>query len=81
MIATNTAAEPAADSRPFIARWRHAGGSERANYPLFNGDLCALLAPAGAAAGARRSMGAWPDWWLWAGRSHSWASEVRVVAA
>ena len=27
----------------FIARWRAAGGSERANYQLFIGELCALL--------------------------------------
>jgi hypothetical protein len=28
----------------FLARWRTAGGSERANYQLFIADLCALLA-------------------------------------
>ena len=27
----------------FLARWRAAGGSERANYQLFIADLCALL--------------------------------------
>ena len=27
----------------FLARWRNAGGSERANYQLFIADLCALL--------------------------------------
>jgi len=27
----------------FLTRWRHAGGSERANYQLFIADLCALL--------------------------------------
>ena len=27
----------------FLARWRNAGGSERANYQLFVADLCALL--------------------------------------
>lgn len=27
----------------FLARWRKAGGSERANYQLFIADLCALL--------------------------------------
>lgn len=27
----------------FLARWRGAGGSERANYQLFIADLCALL--------------------------------------
>ena len=27
----------------FIARWSAAGGSERANYQLFIGELCALL--------------------------------------
>jgi len=27
----------------FLNRWRHAGGSERANYQLFIADLCALL--------------------------------------
>ena len=27
----------------FLARWRHADGSELANYQLFVGDLCALL--------------------------------------
>lgn len=27
----------------FLARWRNAGGSERANYQLFITDLCALL--------------------------------------
>ena len=34
-------AEPEAE--PFIARWQSAGGSERANYQLFVGELCALL--------------------------------------
>ncbi len=28
----------------FIARWRNASGSERANYQLFMGDLRRLLA-------------------------------------
>lgn len=28
----------------FLARWRQAGGSERANYQLFIADLCELLA-------------------------------------
>ncbi|WP_428828316.1 class I SAM-dependent DNA methyltransferase [Azonexus sp. IMCC34842] len=27
----------------FLSRWRHAGGSERANYQLFIADLCDLL--------------------------------------
>jgi len=27
----------------FIARWQSAGGSERANYQLFIGELCDLL--------------------------------------
>ncbi|HNM23656.1 MAG TPA: class I SAM-dependent DNA methyltransferase, partial [Rhodocyclaceae bacterium] len=27
----------------FLSRWRHADGSELANYQLFVGDLCALL--------------------------------------
>ena len=27
----------------FFARWRHPGGSERANYQLFIADLCELL--------------------------------------
>lgn len=27
----------------FLARWRDADGSERANYQLFVGELCALL--------------------------------------
>ena len=27
----------------FLARWRGAGGSERANYQLFIADLCDLL--------------------------------------
>jgi hypothetical protein len=27
----------------FIERWRHADGSERANYQLFLTELCALL--------------------------------------
>ena len=27
----------------FLARWRNAGGSERANYQLFIADLCELL--------------------------------------
>ncbi len=27
----------------FIARWQDVGGSERANYQLFIGELCALL--------------------------------------
>jgi hypothetical protein len=31
------------DARPFIARWRRAGGSERANYQLFVTELCTLL--------------------------------------
>ena len=31
------------DAEAFITRWRHAGGSERANYQLFIGELCALL--------------------------------------
>jgi hypothetical protein len=31
------------DAQPFIERWRAAGGSERANYQLFIGELCALL--------------------------------------
>ena len=34
-------AEPEAEH--FIARWQSAGGSERANYQLFVGELCALL--------------------------------------
>ncbi|MCU0922234.1 MAG: class I SAM-dependent DNA methyltransferase, partial [Burkholderiaceae bacterium] len=33
----------ATGAEAFIARWRHAGGSERANYQLFIGELCALL--------------------------------------
>jgi hypothetical protein len=33
----------ATDTLPFIARWRHAGGSERANDPLFISELCAQL--------------------------------------
>jgi hypothetical protein len=32
-----------ADAAAFIARWRRAAGSERANYQLFIGELCALL--------------------------------------
>ncbi len=36
-------ATDATDAQPFIARWRAAGGSERANYQLFIGELCALL--------------------------------------
>jgi hypothetical protein len=32
-----------ADAETFIARWRAAGGSERANYQLFIGELCGLL--------------------------------------
>jgi hypothetical protein len=32
-----------ADPQSFIARWRNAGGSERANYQLFVADLCRLL--------------------------------------
>lgn len=31
------------DVQPFIARWRAAGGSERANYQLFVTELCGLL--------------------------------------
>ena len=31
------------DAHRFIARWRGAGGSERANYQLFVGELCGLL--------------------------------------
>jgi len=32
----------------FLTRWRDADGSERANYQLFVGELCALLdLPAG----------------------------------
>lgn len=27
----------------FLARWRNAGGSERANYQLFIADLCELF--------------------------------------
>ena len=35
---------PAADSaQTFIAKWRKASGSERANYQLFIGGLCELL--------------------------------------
>ena len=36
-------ATDATDAQPFIARWRAAGGSERANCQLFIGELCALL--------------------------------------
>lgn len=35
-------ADPAAVER-FISRWQAAGGSERANYQLFAGELCRLL--------------------------------------
>ena len=36
--------QPGESTAPaFIARWRDAGGSERANYQLFVGELCALL--------------------------------------
>ncbi len=35
-------ADPAAVER-FISRWQAAGGSERANYQLFVGELCRLL--------------------------------------
>ncbi|MEO8123556.1 MAG: type IIL restriction-modification enzyme MmeI, partial [Burkholderiales bacterium] len=40
-----TAAAPpeAAQIAAFIERWSAAGGSERANYQLFVGELCALL--------------------------------------
>jgi len=31
------------DALPFVARWQAAGGTERANYQLFIGELCALL--------------------------------------
>ncbi len=34
-------ADPAGIER-FIARWTAAGGSERANYQLFVGELCRL---------------------------------------
>jgi hypothetical protein len=34
---------PATAVDAFIARWRDAGGAERANYQLFVGELCALL--------------------------------------
>ena len=43
------------DAQAFIARWRHAGGSERANYQLFVTELCALLGVPAAAPGAGRS--------------------------
>ena len=33
----------AAAASAFVERWRDAGGSERANYQLFIGELCALL--------------------------------------
>jgi hypothetical protein len=33
----------AADADACVARWRRAGGSERANRQLFVGELCALL--------------------------------------
>ncbi|MBL8489720.1 MAG: class I SAM-dependent DNA methyltransferase, partial [Rhodocyclaceae bacterium] len=44
--AASPVAPPAADPsavEAFIARWRAATGSERANYQLFVGQLCALL--------------------------------------
>ena len=40
---TNDDARCVTDTEAFIARWRAAGGSERANYQLFVGELCALL--------------------------------------
>ena len=40
----------------FLARWRNAGGSERANYQLFIADLCALLPALGR---AKQSDGGW----------------------
>ena len=34
---------PAATAQTFIAKWRKASGSERANYQLFITELCELL--------------------------------------
>ena len=38
------ASQPSSLIDAFIARWSEASGSERANYQLFIGELCALLA-------------------------------------
>ena len=35
---------PTPDVERFIARWQAASGGERANYQLFIGELCSLLA-------------------------------------
>ena len=37
------ATRPSDKFAAFITRWSAAGGSERANYQLFIGELCALL--------------------------------------
>ncbi|CAD5366414.1 hypothetical protein RA210_U10313 [Rubrivivax sp. A210] len=42
-MSASTTPDHQAQAQAFIARWSGAGGSERANYQLFIGELCTLL--------------------------------------